>query len=426
MINEESCNVRLPEDLERDIIPSNDLCSTERGDDGQVRPISLASYVRYRTRIYTIAAASLSRYMHTTRSAKLGMVKQRTQQLHERLLAWEKSVPQALKVETYLGGSLEDPVRRRFAMQAMALQMAYDNIQLALFRPFVSDGGPASSLAQSPQTELPVTPAGSSDQPKEHGGGVDDDDDEMYTIAFQQCFTSATRTSMIGSQGSLPILHAMHNSPINIHLGVHAFAAGVVLGLLALQNPASVVGQDCKRGIARLIQASKAAGLTAQVWTQAAGVLTELIRVVASEEVDALLRQHDERPSAARERTVCITPFGAPTDWYGHRTTVAVAAAAVGERGDSSTNPGDSSLGSTTQTPFSSDGPVDQSTSGTGGSDTFGSQCYVPSAASGGDVTAYGAGAMPDLSPFSEFTVENYTLYNYGQAWMMNNLNFAM
>jgi len=392
-MNEEACDVRLPEDLERDLVPSLEGGS-QGSQDGSKGPVSLCSYVRYRTKIYMIAS-SLSRDMYLTRPSHPNLAIQRANALHQRLLEWERSVPRELRLETYSGTSLEGSHRRRFAMLAMALQIAYDNIQLALFRPFMSDSRCASPAAR------PLA-------------GLSLPEDDIFKIGFQQCFISAMRTSMIGSEGSLPILRSMKNSPINIHLGVHAFAAGVVLGLLALKNPVSPVGQDCKRSIARLIHASKAAGLTALVWTQAAGVLADLMHVVASEEVNALLEDRNEKTTVVY--TANMSSFGAPPEWYG-----------PGSTGDleGTGNPGVSSVGATVQTPSSDTLVGTNTTEGwTGDAHGTGSRCQShPTTSLDGTFDAVGG---LDLSPFSEFTVENYTLYNYGQAWMIGDTNFSI
>ncbi|KAH6693844.1 fungal-specific transcription factor domain-containing protein [Plectosphaerella plurivora] len=288
-VSEESCNVQPPEDLEGDVVTLSGSASLEvRRHDGRTQPLSLSSYVRYRNQIYIIAA-SISRHVDASRSQQAEVVAKNTRRLHQRLLEWEKSVPPELQLETYAGceyGS-DRPHQRMFAMQAMALQMAYDNIQLALARPFV------------PEKREPTAT---------HLRACNHD---LRNVSLQQCFTSAMRTSMIGNSSTVHILRSMENSPINIHLGVHAFAAGVVLGSLALRSPVLPEAQDCKRGIVRIIQAPRAAGLTAQVWVQASAVLTDLLHVVASEEVAALLSEQDD---SVRTRILSMSPFGKPPD----------------------------------------------------------------------------------------------------------------
>lgn len=119
-INEELCDVKASDDLERDLIPPTEFDSLERRDDGQMRSITLYSYVRYRNKIYTIAE-SLSRDMDLARTCHPQLLIQHTRRLHELLLSWEKSVPPELRLETYSGRSLDEPNLRKFAMQVMAL-----------------------------------------------------------------------------------------------------------------------------------------------------------------------------------------------------------------------------------------------------------------------------------------------------------------
>jgi hypothetical protein len=398
-VTAESCDVQPPDDLEGDSVPPSEFASLEHRHDGLTQPLSLSSYVRYRNQIYIIAA-SISRHVDASRSQPAKLVAENTRRLHRRLLEWEKTVPPELRLATYADteGAIDADRshQRRFAMQAMALQMAYDNIQLALARPFVPEKR----------------------EPREHRGRIGSSSSSMgdVSLLLQQCFTSAMRTSLIGSSSTVHILRCMRNSPINIHLGVHAFAAGVVLGSLALRNPLLPEGQDCKRGMARIIQAPRAAGLTAQVWVQASAVLTDLMHVVASEEVATLLaEQNDDGGGGGADiQQLTVTAFGTPPEWYAEA------------QGDPVALPGGTQADIrevATQTP-TGDGPNVQA-----GTCEVARADGCPSPDSGEqqgflEVPAtVEADAQHDLSPFSEFVTENYTLLNYGQAWMLGDLS---
>ncbi|KAH7144279.1 hypothetical protein B0J13DRAFT_525668 [Dactylonectria estremocensis] len=106
--------------------------------------------------------------------------------------------------------------------------------------------------------------------------------ERQAAISMDLCFTSVVCTSFVGTSQFLSILAPMRDTPISVHLGVHAFTA---------------------------------VELVAAVWAQAAAVLTDPMRVVALEEVDALVVEREE--STAPGVSAIIRSFGTPPDWYG-------------------------------------------------------------------------------------------------------------
>jgi hypothetical protein len=110
----------------------------------------------------------------------------------------------------------------------------------------------------------------------------------MARFSKQQCWKSAMRTSLL-SEEHWDILQAARTTPFGAHVGIHSFTAGVMLGIFALSNPLSNQVHEAKRGIARIIRVRSTPGYKAAVWTQSAGILEELLRLVLAEEIKRLV-----------------------------------------------------------------------------------------------------------------------------------------
>lgn len=304
ILAEDDFQVRQPIDVD----DSSDTCpgfhSLEQRDDGKFWPVTIQSFQRYRAKLYIIVA-SITRDVYVKRSRNFDEITNRVRELHSRLLDWERTIPPELKLDSYIGHSLDGPEKsliRIFAVQAMSLQISYDNIQLFLFRPFLSHGK-LSDMHDAVWDGVLPSPA--SDQA---GRQLAD----IVTTAWNQCWVSALRTSLMGQH--LGIARLIRRSPPSVHTGVSAFTAAVVLCLLALSNPLSARGQECKRGIARLIQVAGKAELDAPIWMQMTQVLEDLMHVIAAEETKALVSGDGDL--APQHGIVSLPVFGVPPSLY--------------------------------------------------------------------------------------------------------------
>ncbi|KAM9884098.1 tall aerial hyphae-4 [Verticillium dahliae] len=261
MLIETDCHVQQPLDVEDSFEQCPKFGSTEIYEDGQSRPVTVGSYNRFKAKI------TLSVDIETPPEVVgLGKV---------------YPPPPELRSESHPPNTIEDgedaALKRTFALQALTLQVSYDNVQILLFRPLISIGGvPRSRLSTRANSPAPATQATFANVPS-----------AFINIAQQQYWTSATRTSDVVKRPDL--LRLFQFGFPAIHVGVHAFFAGVMLGLLALLSPLSARGQESKRGIARIIQIPKSSNLRSHVWSQMTMVLTDLMHVIATEETKALI-----------------------------------------------------------------------------------------------------------------------------------------
>lgn len=310
MLNEADCSVQQPLDVEDNSLRCPGFDSLEKRDDGRFLPVTMGSYNRYKAKLYMIAS-SIMQQIYFTQHHEQGELVRLLLSFHQRLLAWERSMPPELRLESHspadLQSGLDASSRRVFAIQALTLRISYDNVQIFLFRPLITLGKMPKSRDRtresSPTHQAPnLSPRSTFDRLPSR----------LLETAQAQCWTSALRTSFLSQRTD--VLDLLQFSFPALHVGVHVFSAGVMLGLLALSNPLSPRGQECKRGIARLIQIPKSTRLQSHIWSQMTQVLTDLMHVIASEETKAIIAAPDG-PGLA-EGCPNLPVFGSPPELY--------------------------------------------------------------------------------------------------------------
>ncbi|CAG9978351.1 unnamed protein product [Clonostachys byssicola] len=307
MLSEADCQVRHPTDVEdaSNLEQCPGFGSLEKREDGEIRPVTVGSYNRYKAEMYKIAI-TIMRRVYFTKYRKPEELTQLISKLHQRLLALEKSIPPELRVENHthhaMQGGPNMVSRKIFAVQALTLQVSYDNMQIFLFRPLISIGGIPRSLAGTRENSPGLT----------NQTNLGNAPSLLLDIAHDQCWTSAMRTSMVGQSSDIMKL-SQFTFPA-VHVGVHTFSAGVMLGLLALTSPLSARGQESKRAIAKIIQVPKMARLKTHVWGQMTQILTDLMHVIAAEETKALIA--GVAGDGSKETLTEPEVFGQPSNPY--------------------------------------------------------------------------------------------------------------
>jgi hypothetical protein len=319
LLHEDESSVKMPLDFDDNTDTCPGFDSLELREDGEYWPVTIGSYNRYKFQLYKIAT-SIMRDVYFTRLHQTDELVRRIRVYHKRLLDWERSTPPELRVESH---SRQQPESRDgsllglFAIQAITLRITYDNVQLFLFRPFISLGSiPNNSHEHSQQQEAHNSSTSAPDVLKrlDPDGGISS---QLATTAQSQCWTSAIRTSLIGEH--LEILQSRRINVALVHIGAHCFSAGVMLALLALSNPLSEQSQESKRGIARLVQIHHRSKFGTRIWIQMTAVLTDLLHVIATEETRVLI---DGRTNLVQpESNMSIPVFGSPPDMYRNNIT---------------------------------------------------------------------------------------------------------
>jgi hypothetical protein len=311
-------HVQEPLDIDDNSIRCIGFQSMELRRDGTYQPVTVQSYHRHRATLYRIAAPVV-RDMYSRGSRSTNDVAKKIREVHQRLQDWQSSLPPELKLRSFVQQQQQqsdiyrDPVVQVFRLQALALQVTYDNVMILLHRPLLQ-----CELSQySPSLTKSLNDGSNS--------AATADPERTAKASRQHCWAAALRTSfMIESVPDL--LNAARPTPFGAYIGMIAFTSGVMLGIFALSNPLSVEATEAKRGIGRIISMPSTPGYKAALWAQSSRVLERLLRLILEEEVKALTsgnnRNRTDQPSGANDtsdvRARWLNDASVQTGYSGH------------------------------------------------------------------------------------------------------------
>ncbi|KAF2967689.1 hypothetical protein GQX73_g5858 [Xylaria multiplex] len=261
ILDESHFHVSQPQDLDDTITTCPGFNSLELREENKMHPVTMLSYNRYKSQLYVIAARMTG-----------NMSIQQIQTVMKDLVDWGKALPPELRPGSFVGKEREvmsNPALRVFALQALTLQVTFDNMYLVLFRPFLCSGRSASMVFPD-STSQPLT------APILPGSSI-----------RQQLLESAMRTSNIGR--SLEILRLVSRTTAANQVGFHCFTAGVTLGMLALLDLASPRLLELKQALARMINILGIVGAQTPLCGQSIEILTDMIHLIASQEVKHMI-----------------------------------------------------------------------------------------------------------------------------------------
>ncbi|OAA81762.1 Transcription factor [Akanthomyces lecanii RCEF 1005] len=196
-------------------------------------------------RLYRIMGQFLGRRRQVNRKATV-------QSIHEELAQWRNHLPNQLRIESYQDIQAGQEISRP-QMQAIALQLTFDNLLIVLHR----------SVALGQGSKIRTTPEGLS--------------------SLQHLIAAALRTSNLHRFPNS--LHALRRTHANMHVGITLFTAGIVLCIVCLSQPLSSTSQEAKSGVMHIIRACKDSANPHNVGSrQSIAVLERLVAVVLQHE----------------------------------------------------------------------------------------------------------------------------------------------
>ncbi|RAL03006.1 Zn(II)2Cys6 transcription factor [Aspergillus ibericus CBS 121593] len=274
--------VNMPGNMD-DSLASHPLLNSFESLDGQVpTKVTLMTYHRHKFQLYSIASPIIG-HIYRLRSCNPQAVTHEAAEINTRLAKWFDKLPQELRLEhmadldtSHLNKN-DVETCKLFQLQALALQLAYDNIQIILHRPFLRYN---HCLIGSSD---PLPP-------------------DLRPTSFEQCRHCARRTCNI-----LPryesVLRAARTTHAVSYIAIQNFTAGVTLGMVALANPGSEQSQDAKRGVANSIALQKMLAGSSIVPLQTVKVLEHLFRLIFTREMHSMLRNPPKDMEAVRTGT---------------------------------------------------------------------------------------------------------------------------
>ncbi|KAK9435745.1 hypothetical protein VB005_10548 [Metarhizium brunneum] len=183
--------------------------------DTNTEPLLL--YHQWKFPLYRIMGPFLGRRLQTKRLENVTSI-------HGQLIQWREKLPDRLRIESYATASRQISLLQ---MQALSLQLTYDNLQIILHRSAafrVADGGASRVDATSISSPF----------------------------SHRQLFEAAIRTADLHRYSH--VLQECRRTHANMHIGITLFTAGVVLCAICLSQPMSEVSQRAKTGIMHIIR----------------------------------------------------------------------------------------------------------------------------------------------------------------------------
>lgn len=200
---------------------------------------------QWKFRLYRIMGQFLGRRRHHDRSITV-------QTIHAELMQWKRQLPRQLCVESY-DDAIVGEAPSIYQMQALALHLTFDNLQIILHR----------SVAFGQGSKIQTTPEGQ--------------------FSLRHLVDAAMSTSSLHRfPNSLQGLRRTH---ANMHVGITLFTAGIVLCIVSLSQPLSSSSQRAKGGVMNIIRACEdSSNLQDLASRQSIAVLERLVAVVLQHE----------------------------------------------------------------------------------------------------------------------------------------------
>ena len=279
-IRDNDWDVSMPGNIDDTAVTCPGFNSVETYAGETYGPVTICSYQRYKFRLYRIAS-SITRNVYRRSGAALDDIVREIRHISTRLQQWEKSIPLELRLKRLTPDGHDEHDQRIvkiFQLQALVLQLSYDNIQLVLHRPLFTIKRLPSFR---PETQEPALMTNSA------LGDATVVANDMIKSSKYQCWVSSMRTSKLGDHPD--ILSASRNTHGAAYVGLQTFTAGVVLGIFALSDPLSDQAHQAKRAVSKIIKLPRLHEYRTTVSDQCGAVLEELLRLILAEEMKGLV-----------------------------------------------------------------------------------------------------------------------------------------
>ncbi|KAJ6788038.1 hypothetical protein PWT90_09790 [Aphanocladium album] len=212
---------------------------------GAAAPNTNLLFHKWKFRLYRIMGQFLGRRRQISRTSTV-------QSIDGELSQWKSHLPSQLCIESYEDiQPNQEPSTSQ--MQAIALQLTYDNLQIILHR----------TVAFSQGSKIQNTP------------------ESLFSL--RHLMDAALRTSNLHRFPNS--LHAMRRTHANMHIGITLFTAGIVFCIVCLARPLSSTSQQAKSGVMHIIRACKDSANPQNLGSrQSIAVLERLVAAVLQHE----------------------------------------------------------------------------------------------------------------------------------------------
>lgn len=291
--------MNMPQNLGDTTIQHPQFHTVTAMPDGITEPVTTFTYVKFKIKMYQIASPIVTDvYFH--KNTDLNSLATKVIRIDKQLRKWFSSLPPELKLEQVSRQGIKEPPQdsRLFMLQALALQLAYDNVQILLHRPFLSQN--MQNLAPGPSGErntcediASTSPLSSCRSPSVHCRGTQ----SALLTSKDHCWESAIQSSNLGLYGQC--LEYARETHAAAFLGINLFTASMVLCVFALSNPISTQAQLAKQAVTRIMSLSRFLANRSILSGQTNQVLRDLVNLILEKERRVILSE-DRDPAPAR------------------------------------------------------------------------------------------------------------------------------
>ena len=210
------------------------------------------------------------------RSILPGMIAHASHLMHE----WQKNLPHNLSLDNMSDITpTSSTAEKMHKLQALALQLTYDNLMIIIHRPLLADQRASLTRYQ----ERAQSQARNSEVPPEMHFPTSNEDSN-----FKQCLDSALRVSRVQNKPELVRLAA--ETHLVAFLGMNLFTSSVVMSVCALADPLSDTAQEAKRGITRTLLVQKSLSQRTSLSMQSSVILEDIVQLILEREREEMLR----------------------------------------------------------------------------------------------------------------------------------------
>lgn len=274
-INDKDCNVNTPSDVfEHPCFKQESMARAESS-------ICYSTYQRELNKLYMIASPIIETIfgIRTVGSIKQVTGNHYTSEIMEvtkRLWDWRQCLPPRLVLDIDHDYQQDpSPTSRVHRLQALALQLTFDNLLIIIHRPFLAQqvdhlfkNQPANGQANAHPSLCPSHAAHSSS-------------------SSEQWWNAAVRTSKITEMPQLAQLAT--DSHLVAFLAINLFNSAIVMVVMALSDPLSDRAQEVKRTITRIFRLQELLGKRSTLSMQSNIVLKDVIHMLLRREAEAML-----------------------------------------------------------------------------------------------------------------------------------------
>ncbi|KAM0716324.1 hypothetical protein Q7P37_007769 [Cladosporium fusiforme] len=254
-----------------------------RTPDGGSEAVTLFTYISFKIELYKLSSPILTS-LYFRPSADRASVMRTIRDLDRRLCHWRDRLPPELRLDKVRSQTpTEGSEEHTFLLQALTLQVAYDNILILLHRPLLNNQNTPLDVARNRH------PAPSRFEDKDTSARRRDQDahaSSIYGYSRDRCLQSASRSA--GLCELKDCLNVARNTHAVAYLGINLFTAGTVLCTVALSSPLSSTAQQAKSHIHKILVICEMLKQHTPVATQTKQVLSHLVKVVLDKELTAL------------------------------------------------------------------------------------------------------------------------------------------